>query len=167
MQFSGEEQFAHHPNELWTRLVDMDFMATMLPGLEQVETSEPRLLICRIRPGFSAVVSMVKLRLEILNQMPPESVQMQILGKAIGSTVVIETTIHLAAIENGTNISWRGEITKTTGLVNIVSASRMEEIAEELIGQIYTNVRTELDETDRETPESGYGDRTELSDQPK
>jgi carbon monoxide dehydrogenase subunit G len=145
MQFSGEEQFTHEQSHLWERLVDVDFMAKALPGFEQVEKSEPKLVICRIRPGVSRLVSTAKLRLEILDERAPDSVRIRILGKAIGSSVEAEATFELSSIENGTKVSWSGDVTETLGLLKLVKPSRIEEVAQRLISDVYENVRNELD----------------------
>lgn len=99
MQFAGEELFAQNPDVLWTRLTDLNFMARTIPGLDTVSRSEPGLLECRVRPGFSFLRGTLDISIELADPQPPRAARLHIRAKGIGASIVVETALDLAQIE--------------------------------------------------------------------
>ncbi|MGE3314556.1 MAG: CoxG family protein [Planctomycetaceae bacterium] len=146
MQLSGTERFEQGPQLLWDRLTDLTRFATILPKLERIDRSEPRLLECRVKPGLSFLSGTLKLRMEILEEDPISSARMKITGKGIGASVVVETSIRLTADTiGGTQLDWASEVQEIGGLLKPVSRGLIEAAAEKVIADGWEAFRRDLE----------------------
>jgi len=145
MQFSGEERFALPVDELWERLVDLEFLAGILPGMQRVESLEPERMVCRVKPGFSFLTGSLKLTLEVVEQHQPDTARMQVFGKGIGTSVLVETLCELEPDGDQTRLCWQGEIKELGGMLKSVSRGLIEAAAKKIIEQAWTDFRRELD----------------------
>ena len=161
MQFAGEEVFSQEPEELWRRLTDLSFMARTIPGLESVSRSEPHVLECRVRPGFSFVRGTLDVTMELTEQRPSSAARMQVRAKGIGASLVVETALELTPVETGrpapgdgtgsagtkpgTRLRWTAEVRELGGLLKAVSRGLIEAAAKKVIADAWAGFRRELD----------------------
>jgi carbon monoxide dehydrogenase subunit G len=145
MQFSGEEQFTQPREEIFRRVTDLTFMSKTVPGLQKIEKSQPRLLECKVNPGFSFVTGSVKLTFELLEETPSSSATMRVTGKGIGMSVAIDTNITLSDNDSGgTRLVWNSEVSQMTGLAKVISPSLVEAAAKKINAQTWDSFRKEL-----------------------
>ncbi len=146
MQLSGTEHFNHAPQVLWDRLTDLTRFAKVLPKLEKVDRAERRLLECRVKPGLSFLSGTLKLHMEILEENPITSARMKIIGKGIGASVTVETSIHLTPNNNGgTQLDWASEVQEIGGLLKPVSRGLIEAAAQKVIADGWEAFRRDLE----------------------
>ena len=144
MDFSGEERFSLSTDALWERLANLDFLASILPGLERIESIEPEKMVCRVKPGFSFLTGTLKLTLEIVEQEQPNFVRVRVLGKGIGTSMLVETLCELSHTEGETSLSWKSEVQEMGGMLKSVSRGLIEAAARKVIDQAWVNFRREL-----------------------
>lgn len=144
MQLSGTEHFTQPPQLIWERLTDLTHFARVLPKLEKIERSEPQLLECRVKPGLSFLSGTLKLRFEIIEQNPIESARMRIVGKGIGASVTVETSIQLTPDGTGTQLDWQSEVQEIGGLLKPVSRGLIEAAAQKVIADGWDAFRKDL-----------------------
>jgi len=144
MQFSGEEHFALAPEELWGRLIDVAFIAGNLPGVASIESVEPKVAVCRVRPGFSFLTGSLKMTVEIIDEQPPRAARMRVHGEGIAASLIVETSMELMPTSGGTNLVWNGEVTQISGLLKTISRGLLEGAAKKVISDGWKNIRDEL-----------------------
>jgi len=151
MKFSGEEEFAMQPSELWRKLIDVPFVARHLPGVKAFELSEPRRAVCKVRPGFSFLSAPLKLTVEIVqereaaDEQPSHTARMQVRGEGIAASLLVETNLELFGTNNGTKLVWTGEVTQMSGLLKTISRGLLEGAAKKVIADGWANIRRELE----------------------
>ncbi len=144
LQLSGEEQFSQSTTEILSRLTDAAFLAECMPGLESISQLKPGLAMCRVRPGLSFARGTLKLTLEVLQQQPLESVQINVQCKGIGSSATVETVVQVSEVEAGTQLAWDAEVKELGGLLKPVSRTLIGAAARKLIADGWSGFRDRL-----------------------
>lgn len=144
MNFSGSEQFACSQDQLWARLCDMDFMATVIPDVERVEKIEPTGFTCKVRPRLAFLTGSLQLAFSLVEQTPPERLVVRSRGKGIGAAIAVDIEIHLATIESGSELQWTGVIISREGLLKPVGTSLIQGAAERVIHNLWQRFRAAL-----------------------
>jgi len=148
MHFLGEEHFSIDQADLFARLTDLNFMAQAIPELERIELSEPKHVVCRVRPAFAFLSGSLTLTFDLVEEHPVESVKYRVLGKGIGARVVVETEIKLSSEEIGTKLAWQSEIIERGGLLKPVGQSLIKAAANKVTTDAWVAFRKALDSTD-------------------
>jgi hypothetical protein len=143
-QLSGEERYPQPRSEIWSRLTDAEFVATCLPRLERVEADDEAFLVCRVRPGLAFLKGAITASFDAHDRQPPESLQMRIHSKGIGSSAVVETSIELDEVDGGTRLSWSADIVELGGLLKPVSRGLIEAAARTVIADGWARFRERL-----------------------
>src|SRR2546430_14188845 len=85
LDFSGAREIAAPPEQVWQRLLDHEFVASVAPGVESVEAVGDR----HFKGGSAFGVGSVKLRfqldVELTDVRPPQRLKLAARGKAPGS----------------------------------------------------------------------------------
>jgi len=144
MKFAGEQQFECGPGELWARLTDMTFMSRMIPDVEKVERMDASGFTCKVRPRFSFLTGSLELTFEIIERAAPERLKVRSTGKGIGSTVVVDDEIHLAAGGPGTTLRWTGTIISRDGLLKPISPALLQAAAQRVIDSFWQRFHAAL-----------------------
>ena len=145
MNFLGEEHYSIDQADLFARLTDLNFMAQTIPGLQRIELSEPKHLVCRVRPGFAFMAGSLTLTFDVVDEHPAESVKYRVHGKGIGATVVVETEIKLSSEENGTKLNWQSEILERGGLLKPVGQTLIKAAANKVTADAWAAFRKALE----------------------
>jgi carbon monoxide dehydrogenase subunit G len=69
---------------------------------------------------------------------------MRVVGKGIGASLTIETTIHLTSEGNGTRLDWSSQVVEMGGLVKALSRSLIEGAARKVVADSWAVFRTHL-----------------------
>jgi uncharacterized protein len=146
MNFSGSEHFDVPVETAFDQITDLKVTAKTLPGLERVERLEPKHLECRVRPKFSFLTGSMQMVFDMLETDRPSSARMRVVGKGIGASLAIETSIRLTAEGTGTRLDWSSEVTELGGLIKALSRSLIEGAARKVVADSWATFRTHLDE---------------------
>lgn len=157
LRLEGEEEFPLSRPRLWGHLTDMECLSRSIPDLESVSRSEPGLLVCRVRPGFSFLRGSLEVHFEITDQQAPERAQMRVTSRGIGSSVCVRLEIELidpaaggpdadsaSGVTGRTRLRWAADIEELGGLLKPVSHDLIRAAAGRLVAQIWSNVRRQL-----------------------
>ncbi len=144
IQLSGEEHFSQELGEIRPRLTDLEFLAKSIPGLLDIERTEPRLLVCRVQPELLFLKGTLKITIEIVDEQSPDFVRTRIHSKGIGSSAVVETEVKLSAAETGTRLNWSAEVTELGGLLRPVSRGLILAAARKVITEAWVGFRNAL-----------------------
>ncbi len=146
MNFSGSEHFDVPVETAFDQITDLKVTAKTLPGLERVERLEPKHLECRVRPKFSFLTGSMQMVFDMLETDRPSSARMRVVGKGIGASLAIETSIRLTAEGTGTRLDWSSEVTELGGLIKALSRTLIEGAARKVVADSWATFRTHLDE---------------------
>jgi carbon monoxide dehydrogenase subunit G len=144
MKFSGSEHFEYPIETVFDEITDLNVTAKTLPGIEKVERVDSKHLECRVRPKFSFLTGSMQMTFDILETNRPSSARMRVIGKGIGASLAIETSIHLTAEDAGTRLDWESEVTQMTGLVKALSHTLIEGAARKVVADSWAVFRTHL-----------------------
>jgi uncharacterized protein len=146
MNFSGSEHFDYPVETVFDQITDLQVTAKTLPGLERVERLEPKHLECRVRPKFSFLTGSMQMIFDILETDRPSTARMRVVGKGIGASLAIETSIRLTAEGTGTRLDWSSQVTELGGLIKALSHSLIEGAARKVVADSWATFRTHLSE---------------------
>lgn len=144
MNFAGTEHFDIASAELWARLNDMAFIASVIPDVDKIERLEPTGFTCKVRPRFSFLTGSLELSFAIVEAVQMEKLVVRSRGKGIGAAMVVDIEIHLAATANGADLEWTGTIVSREGLLKPISASLIQGAAERVIQNLWQRFRAAL-----------------------
>ncbi len=149
MNFAGTEQFDCDLSELWARLTDMTFVSRAIPDIERIERMDTTGFACRVRPRLSFLTGSLELVFEIVESVPTYRLTVRSRGKGIGAAVVVESKLHLAPVEKGTELRWTGVIVEREGLLKPIGQSLIQAAAQRVITSFWQQFRKILTEQDR------------------
>lgn len=144
LHFEGDKEFPRTPSELTQRLGDARFLASCIPGVEQIMQAEARQAVCRLRPGFSFVRGTLEVTLRVLDVEPEQSIRYHVHGKGIGSSNEIEAALTLSPATTGTRLRWTADLTQLGGLLKAVPKGLLQAAAQKVIADVWAQVEARL-----------------------
>ena len=86
------------------------------------------------------------LTFDIVEQSPPESATFRVHGKGVGASVLVETLVQLAAIDEGTRLTWASEVLERGGLLKPIGTSLIQGAANKITAQVWAEFRRQAGE---------------------
>jgi len=144
MQFAGTEQFECSHAELWQRLTDLTYVSSVIPDVDRVDRIDASGFTCRVKPRFSFLTGSFELTFELIEPVAPIRLKVRSRGKGIGSSVVVDAEICLAAINYGSKLNWTGTIVSREGLLKPVGPALIQAAAQRVIDSFWQRFRAGL-----------------------
>lgn len=144
MKFSGQEDFSQEQADLWNKITDLEFIASIIPDLERVEQVDSDQLVCRVKPQFTFLRGTLQLTFDFLERKPPDHLKISVHGKKIGASLTMEIKIAFTQTDQGSRLCWECEILKRTGLLKPISASLVQGAAENILVKMWSDFRRAL-----------------------
>ena len=85
LEFAGAPEVTVSREEVWARLMDPNFVAASVPGVESVEPVDPTHFKVLSGIGVGPIRVSFQLDVELSDVVPPERLRMTALGRASGS----------------------------------------------------------------------------------
>jgi len=137
LKFSGAPEITATRQQVWTRLMDPQFVAASAPGVESVEAIDQRHYKVISAFGVGSIKLRFTLQVELAEVVEPERVKMRARGKAPGSNVDLVASVHLEEAGTGLiRLSWTAE-SDLSGTVASVGARLLEGTARKLTEQFW------------------------------
>jgi len=137
LKFSGAPEITATRQQVWTRLMDPQFVAASAPGVESVEAIDQRHYKVISAFGVGSIKLRFTLQVELAEVVEPERVKMRARGKAPGSNVDVVASVHLEEAGTGLiRLSWTAE-SDLSGTVASVGARLLEGTARKLTEQFW------------------------------
>lgn len=147
LDFSGAPEIAARPDEVWKRLLDHEFVASVAPGVESVQPIDDRHFKVISGFGVGAVKVRFQLDVELSDVNPPKSLKMSAHGKAPGSGVDVSTTIEIEPVSpTRCRLKWSA-ISEVRGTVASVGARLLSGTAKKLTESFWDKFATRVGET--------------------
>src|SRR5947209_1105918 len=96
LHFEGDTDFAQPPAFVWSKLTDIQFLASCMPDLESATPRDDGTVVCIVRPGFSFIRGTLEVTIKIAEAVEGKPLRIQAHGKGIGSSNDVELTLHFA-----------------------------------------------------------------------
>ncbi|MEX0586431.1 MAG: SRPBCC domain-containing protein [Pirellulales bacterium] len=144
IELTGDESFGVSAEQLFAKLVDLDFLASVLPDVESCQKVDSATLSCVVRPGFSFLRGRLTVTIAVAEQNPPVSARLDVTSKGIGTTIRVDARLEIDPCPAGSHLRWRMQVVELKGLVAAVSRSLIAGAAEEVIRKTMQRVRETL-----------------------
>jgi len=149
LDFSGAPEIAAPPDEVWRRLLDHEFVASVAPGVESVEPIDDRHFKVVSGFGVGAVKVRFQLDVELSEVNPPKSLRMSAHGKAPGSGLEVSTTLEIEPIPpNRSRLKWSAS-SEVRGTVASVGARLLKGAAKKLTESFWDKFAARVGEAER------------------
>jgi len=146
LHFEGDTDFPQPPAAVFAKLSDARFLVQCIPGVEQVNTSEPAESICILRPGFSFVRGTLEITVQIVEATDASKIRALAHGKGIGSSNDVEAVLLLAPQDGGTRVHWTADVTNLGGLLKAIPQGLLRGAAQKVIADVWESIRVKLAE---------------------
>ena len=132
LEFSGAPEIAAPPEQVWQRLLDHEFVASVAPGVESVEAVDDRHFKVVSAFGVGSAKLRFQLDVELLDVRPPQRLKLAARGKAPGSAVDVTTDLEIEPVApNRSRLKWSAT-SEVRGTVASVGARLLTGTAKKL-----------------------------------
>jgi uncharacterized protein len=143
MRIEGSHKLSAPRETVYERLLDPASLAKALPGCEKLEPQPDGSFAAHLRIGIASVKGNYQGRVEIHDQIPPESFRMNVEGKGAGGFMKGEGTIKLAEEGSETVIHYSGEA-QVGGLIASVGQRMMQAAAKQIVNQFFESFAKQI-----------------------
>jgi carbon monoxide dehydrogenase subunit G len=139
LEFAGAPEIPAPREEVWTRLMDPNFVAASAPGVESVEAVDPTHFRVISGIGVGPLRVSFQLDVELSDVVPLERLRMTALGRASGSAIETVSSVRLEPLDNGgTRLNWAATST-ISGTVASLGPRLLESAARRLTEDFWTD----------------------------
>lgn len=139
MKLEGTYTFQAPVERVWDLLTNPRNLEKALPGCEKLEEMEPGKFDVFLKIGIAAVKGSYKGKFEISDPEPPHRTRLIGEGKGLLGFVKGEARIELSPQNQGTVISYRGEV-QVGGLLAGIGQRMIGGVAKMLLEQFFKNM---------------------------
>ncbi|PYP65931.1 MAG: carbon monoxide dehydrogenase, partial [Gemmatimonadetes bacterium] len=132
LEFSGAPEIAAPPDQVWKRLLDYKFVASVAPGVESVEAVDDRHFKVVAGVGVGSVKVKFQIDVELSDVVPPKRLTLSAHGKAPGSALDVRTALEVEPVApNRSRLRWDAT-SEVRGTVASVGARLLKGTAKKL-----------------------------------
>ena len=132
LEFSGSPEIAATPEQIWARLLDPNFVASVAPGVESVESVDERHYRVVSEVGVGSVRMRFQLDVELSEVVPPKSLKLSARGRAPGSNIEVNFALEIEHVApSPPRLKW-GATSEVRGTVASVGARLLKGTAKKL-----------------------------------
>jgi len=154
-EFGGAPELASPREAVWRHLQDGALMAACTPGTESFAIRGPGRYSVTCSVGAGLVRVHVVLEAELHDLVHPESFLLRATGTGPGSTLAVETRVHLEAISaEFTRLSWNS-VTSVHGMLAMFGRGMVEDTLRQFTEAFWSNVAARVTVTDSEANRAG------------
>lgn len=152
LEFSGAPEIAAPPEQVWQRLLDHEFVASVAPGVESVEAVDDRHFKVVSAFGVGSVKLRFQLDVELSDVRPPQRLKLAARGKAPGSAVDVTTDLEIEPVApNRSRLRWSAT-SEVRGTVASVGARLLTGTAKKLTETFWQQFADRVAQRSREHP---------------
>jgi carbon monoxide dehydrogenase subunit G len=146
IEFSGEFDSDHPPDELWNYFTDPDILADCAPGCDHIEQLSESELEATISVGVGSVKPTFDVDMTVTEADRPNRLVMEAGGDA--SRNAFETVAWMDLEPNGnggTTAKWRAE-TNVSGLIASLGQRALGSVADRIVNNFFEDLEAKADE---------------------
>lgn len=146
IEFSGEFDSEHPPDELWNYFTDPDILAQCAPGCDHIEQHSESELSATVAVGVGSVKPTFDVDMVVVEAERPSRLVMNAGGDASRNS--FETVAEMTLSENGsggTTATWHAE-TNVSGLIASLGQRALGSVAERLVNNFFDDLEALADD---------------------
>ena len=145
IEFSGEFESDHPPEELWKYFTDPDILARCAPGCDHIEQVTDSELEATIAVGVGSVKPTFDVEMTVVEADQPNRLVMEAGGNASRNS--FETVAEMSLIETagGTQATWQAK-TNVSGLIASLGQRALNSVATRIVGNFFDDLEELADE---------------------
>ena len=146
IEFSGEFESDHPPEELWNYFTDPDVLADCAPGCDHIEQVSESELEATITVGVGSVKPTFDVDMTVVEADRPNRLVMEAGGDASRNS--FETVAEMDLVSNGnggTTATWHAE-TNVSGLIASLGQRALGSVAERIVNNFFEDLEAKADE---------------------
>lgn len=143
MHLEGTWQPRYPVDEVWAVLYDADVLARHAPGVQSMEQVGEDQFRLDLKLAVAGIGGRYTANLNRTEVQPPSHCLLKVDGKGPIGAVKVAGTIDLAAVDDGTAVTYRGDVA-VAGRMAAVANRMMGGIAKMLLGQFFKELEQEL-----------------------
>jgi carbon monoxide dehydrogenase subunit G len=146
IEFSGEFDSDHAPEQLWNYFTDPDILAQCAPGCDHIEQESESELSATVAVGVGSVKPTFDVDMVVVEAEEPNRLVMNAGGDASRNS--FETVAEMDLVANGsggTTATWYAE-TNVSGLIASLGQRALGSVAERLVNNFFDDLEALADE---------------------
>ncbi|MXR21884.1 CoxG family protein [Halobacterium bonnevillei] len=146
IEFSGEFDSDHAPEQLWKYFTDPDILAQCAPGCDHIEQESESELSATVAVGVGSVKPTFDVDMVVVEAQQPNRLVMNAGGDASRNS--FETVAEMDLVANGsggTTATWHAE-TNVSGLIASLGQRALGSVAERLVNNFFDDLEELADE---------------------
>ncbi|WP_232685935.1 CoxG family protein [Halobacterium zhouii] len=146
IEFSGEFDSDHPPDELWNYFTDPDILAQCAPGCDHIEQVSDSELEATVSVGVGSVKPTFDVDMTIVEADRPNRLVMEAGGDASRNSFEAVAEMDLAEnADGGTTANWHAE-TNVSGLIASLGQRALGSVADRLVNNFFDDLEDLADE---------------------
>ena len=144
MIFQGKYELKAVREKVWTFIIDPAKISKCLPELKSLDVESEDRFFAVVRVGVGMIRADFKLRIEILEKNPMDSVKLRGVGTGSGSSVQVHLTIELKETLEGTELLYSSDVT-IGGIIASLGQRVIRETAEKTVASVFECIRQQVE----------------------
>ncbi|MDH5019924.1 CoxG family protein [Halobacterium rubrum] len=146
IEFSGDFESEHGPDELWAYFTDPDILAECAPGCDHIEQESESEMSATVSVGVGSVKPTFDVEMVVVEADQPNRLVMDAGGDASRNSfeTVAEMTLEDDG-EGGTYATWHAE-TNVSGLIASLGQRALGSVADRLVNNFFDDLEALADE---------------------
>lgn len=139
----GERLVSLPMDQVWPRLSDASFLVNCIPNAKVQGQPARDHAECTVKPNLSFARGDMHVTIRILEASAPNSLRFSLVGKGVGSSNEMETSLTLESRDGATHIRWATDI-RLGGLLKLVPTGLIRGAAQKETEQIWNEIEARL-----------------------
>jgi carbon monoxide dehydrogenase subunit G len=146
IEFSGDFESDHSPDELWQYFTDPEILAQCAPGCDHIEQESESELSATISVGVGSVKPTFDVDMTVVEADRPNRLVMEAGGDASRNSFETVAEMTLEETEDGgTHATWHAE-TNVSGLIASLGQRALGSVADRLVNNFFDDLEALADE---------------------
>lgn len=144
MKFEGSYRVRAAPEKVWSILIDPLRVVRYLPDVEVIELTQPDAdsVVGKVRAGVSFLKGTFTVDARIVERDPPRRARLRLRSAGMGSTIDVDSSLRLGAVEEDTEVTWTAEVV-IRGTIATIGARLLPGIIEKKTHEFFEALRAE------------------------
>jgi carbon monoxide dehydrogenase subunit G len=130
--------------KIWGFIIDPTKIGKCLPDLKTLNIEGENKFVAVVRAGVGFIKADFKFKIEILEKMPIDRVQLRAVGSGSGSSITIDTNVELKDDPVGSQLHYRSEA-KIAGTIAGLGQRMIKDTADRTVAGVFDCVKRQVE----------------------
>jgi carbon monoxide dehydrogenase subunit G len=143
LRLEGERLFSVPVEQVWPKLSDARFLVHCIPDAVVQGQPERDHAECTVKPNLSFAKGDMQVTIRILEAREPNDLRFSMIGKGVGSSNEMETSLTLTAQNGQTQVRWVTDI-RLGGLLKLVPSGLIRGAAQKMSEDVWNGIAARI-----------------------